>query len=97
MGGGLTMAEALATALAPHLGRPEALRLARAAAERARSAGLDLRQAALDAPQVRAALSPAEIDRALDPAAYLGSADVFIRRALDGFRALGAPAPPPGG
>jgi 3-carboxy-cis,cis-muconate cycloisomerase len=97
LGGGLLMAEALATALAPHLGRPEAQRLARAASERAVAAGLDLRRAALDDPRVGAVLSPAEIDRALDPAAYLGSAHLFIQRALDGFRALGASAPPTGG
>ena len=27
-----------------------------------------------------------EIDRALDPMAYLGSSDVFVERALAGFR-----------
>ena len=33
-----------------------------------------------------AALSEEEIDRALDPAGYLGSADAFVDRALSRYR-----------
>ena len=87
-GGGLLMAEALTMALAPRLGRPEAQRVVQAACARATDGGQTLRQAALDDAQVRAVLSAEEIEHALDPAAYLGSAGALIDRALDGYRTL---------
>jgi 3-carboxy-cis,cis-muconate cycloisomerase len=37
-------------------------------------------------PLVSAHLSAAEVDAALDPAGYLGSAEAFIDRALDAHR-----------
>ncbi|TMD41660.1 MAG: 3-carboxy-cis,cis-muconate cycloisomerase [Chloroflexi bacterium] len=83
--GGLIMAESLTMALAPHVGRPEAHRIVQAACDDAIRSGMDLRQAAL-AAQVRAHLSPEEIDRALDPGGYLGSTDTFIDRALASYR-----------
>lgn len=96
LAGGMIMAEALATALAPHLGRPEAQRLVATACERAVSSGTDLHRTALDDETIRAALSPEGIARALDPASYLGSADTYIDRALAAFRALQpSPAPRP--
>ncbi|MGN6701032.1 MAG: 3-carboxy-cis,cis-muconate cycloisomerase, partial [Thermomicrobiales bacterium] len=73
--------------LAPHLGRPEAYRLVRAACERAVQQRIPLRQALLADEQVRAALTPAAIDHALDPATYLGSTNAFIDRALAAFQA----------
>lgn len=88
---GLLMAESLTMALAPRIGRPEAFRVVREATERARATGADLRRVALDDEHVRAALSPKEIRRALDPAAYQGSASVYIERALTDFRALRSP------
>ena len=84
--GGLIMAEALAMALARHVGKQEAHHIVQAAAKRATEAGADLRGVALEDEQVRAVLSPDEIDRALDPAGYLGSTDPFIERALEQFR-----------
>ncbi|GIV96887.1 MAG: 3-carboxy-cis,cis-muconate cycloisomerase [Herpetosiphonaceae bacterium] len=86
--GGLLMAESLAMALAVQLGRPEAQRVVQAACSRAVASGLTLREAALDDEQIRAVLSPADVERALDPAAYLGSADALIDRALEGYRAI---------
>ena len=83
--GGLILAEALTMALAPHVGRPEAYRLVQAACERATTAGVTLRQAALDDEQVRSALPSEAIDRVFDPAAYLGSTDTFIDRALQRY------------
>lgn len=83
---GLIMAESLAMALAPHLGRPEAQRTVKALCDQATKSGAELRQAALADAQVRAMLTPEEIDRALDPSGYLGSTDVFINRALEGYR-----------
>jgi 3-carboxy-cis,cis-muconate cycloisomerase len=87
---GLIMAESVTMALAPQLGRLEAYRLVREACERAGAQGIPLRQALLDNAQVCAALSPSAIDRALDPAAYLGSTDTFIDRALAAFQAFQA-------
>ncbi|MFN8471090.1 MAG: 3-carboxy-cis,cis-muconate cycloisomerase [Anaerolineae bacterium] len=86
-GGGLLMAESLTTALAHHIGRPEAMRLVRDASQRALQAGATLRQAALDDTKIRAHLAEDEIERALDPRNYLGSADAFIDRALAAYRA----------
>jgi 3-carboxy-cis,cis-muconate cycloisomerase len=84
--GGLIMAESLAMALAPHVGRPEAQRIVRAACDYAVRSGVNVRQAALADEQVRAILPPEAIDRALDPGGYLGSADAFINRALEAYR-----------
>jgi 3-carboxy-cis,cis-muconate cycloisomerase len=86
-GGGLLMAEALMVALAPQIGRPEAQRLVQAIAGRVQG-GITFRQALLDDAQIRQLLSLEDIDRALDPAAYLGSADVLIDRALASYRAM---------
>ena len=83
--GGLIMAESLTMALAPHIGRPEAQRIVRATCDQAVKSGVDLRQAALADVQVRAILSPEEIDKALDPGGYLGSTDAFIDRALASY------------
>jgi adenylosuccinate lyase len=49
---------------------------------RARETGKSLRDAALADEQIRSALSPGEIDHALDPLSYLGSTDQFIDRAI---------------
>jgi 3-carboxy-cis,cis-muconate cycloisomerase len=86
--GGLLMSESLAMALAAHVGRPEAQRIVQTVGRRALAEGLTLTQAAHADARVGAALSPEDIDRALDPAGYLGSADIFIDRALDTYRAL---------
>jgi 3-carboxy-cis,cis-muconate cycloisomerase len=86
-GGGLLMAEAVTIALAPRIGRPEAQRLVQSIAGRAQ-AGASFRQALLDDGHIQQLLSADEIDRALDPAAYLGSADALIDRALDSYRAI---------
>jgi 3-carboxy-cis,cis-muconate cycloisomerase len=85
--GGLALAEALMMALAPHLGRPAAQRLVGDLAGRV-SGGGALRDIALADERVRAILSADAVERALDPRLYLGSADVFIDRALADFRAL---------
>ena len=74
-------------ALAAQIGLSEARRIVEAACDQARTAGGSLQQAAHDDPRIRAAMSPEVIDRALDPAAYLGSADTLIDRALAAYRA----------
>jgi 3-carboxy-cis,cis-muconate cycloisomerase len=86
--GGLSMAESLTMALAPHIGKPEAQRLVQAICDQAIKSGQDLHQMALTNEQVRNILSPEEIDRTLDPREYLGSTDGFIDRALEAYRAI---------
>src|SRR4051794_10589649 len=68
--GGLVLAEAVSTALAERVGRAEAHGLVQAAARRAADAGRPLRDELLDDPEID--LSSEQIDRALDPAGYLG-------------------------
>jgi 3-carboxy-cis,cis-muconate cycloisomerase len=84
--GGLIMAESLVMALAPHVGRPEAQRIVKALCDRATRSEMYLRQAAQEEVQVQSILSSEEIDRALDPGAYLGSTDAFIDRVLASYR-----------
>ncbi len=84
--GGLMMAEPLTTALAASIGRPAAFRLVEAVTRSASDARQSLRDAALADDQIRASLSLEEIERALDPANYLGSTDLFIDRALSAYR-----------
>jgi 3-carboxy-cis,cis-muconate cycloisomerase len=85
------MSEALMVALTPKLGRAEAQRLVEEVAVSAREQGRTLQEAAADNERVRSALTPEALDRALDPNLYLGSAGIFIDRALESYRALGAP------
>jgi 3-carboxy-cis,cis-muconate cycloisomerase len=74
--GGLLMTEAVSTALADRLGQSEAKRVVGEAARR----GGSLRDELIADPSVE--LSEEEIDGALDPANYLGSAAAFVDRAL---------------
>jgi 3-carboxy-cis,cis-muconate cycloisomerase len=77
--GGLIMAEAVTTALVDAgLGREEAHGLVGEAA-RGQSA---FRDALMDEPRIAGALGAEGVERALDPAAYLGSAGAFVDRAL---------------
>lgn len=85
--GGLIQSEALMVALARHVGRDESRRIAEDIASHAHEAGGFARSVMLD-ERVRKALTAEEISRALDPATFLGSADVFIDRAIASFRAL---------
>ncbi|MCZ7422732.1 MULTISPECIES: 3-carboxy-cis,cis-muconate cycloisomerase [unclassified Micromonospora] len=76
--GGLLLAEAVAARLAPALGRAAAHDLVRRAAARP-----DFRAALLAEADLRAHLSESDVDAALDPAGWLGSAGHLIDRALD--------------
>lgn len=87
-GGGLLMAESLTLALAPQLGRAQARRVVEDLCARAVAAGRTLGEEAQSDAQVSAALGPAEIAAALDPAGYLGSSDALIDRALAHYKAL---------
>jgi 3-carboxy-cis,cis-muconate cycloisomerase len=83
---GALMAESLSTALAAHVGRPEAMRLTSNLVERTVRESLTLREAATHDAHVAALLPPAELDRALDSTAYLGSTSTFIDRVLRSWR-----------
>lgn len=85
--GGLILAEALTVALAPRLGRHEAFRIVREVSERAVKTGKDFRQVALADKRVRAALPAEAGERVFEPAAYLGSTDIYIDRVLAEYRA----------
>jgi 3-carboxy-cis,cis-muconate cycloisomerase len=80
MTGGLVMAEAVASRLAPLLGRVEAGDLVAELCRRAVESGRPLRSCLVEDPRV--ALSDEEIGSALDPANHLGSASGLIDRAL---------------
>ncbi|WP_433243791.1 3-carboxy-cis,cis-muconate cycloisomerase [Streptosporangium sp. CA-135522] len=75
---GLPMAEHVVARLG---GTPEARGLVDAACARAVEEDLPLREALLADPGMR--LTPRELDAALDPAGYLGSAATFVARALE--------------
>ena len=81
---GLVMAESLTVTLALSLGKAEAQRIVQEACEQTIASGTSLREEIQR--QVRAVLTPEEIDAALDPAAYLGSTDIFIDRYLAAYR-----------
>ena len=81
--GGMLLAENVTTVAAEHLGRLKAHDLVEAACRRALDEGKPLREVLLDEREIRESLSPEEIDTALDPAGYLGSAGAFVDRALD--------------
>ncbi len=81
--GGLLLAERVVAALAPALGRQAADELVTAAAEEASNGKRSFADALLDRPEVAGNLGDGRGRRLLDPAGYLGSAGVFVDRALD--------------
>ena len=85
--GDLLLSEHVTTILAERFGRLEAHELVKAASHRTLESGRSLREELLAEPALREALSPEEIDAALDPACYLGSAQLFVDRALSLYRA----------
>jgi 3-carboxy-cis,cis-muconate cycloisomerase len=84
--GEIIMAENLTTVVADRLGRMEAHELVGAAARRAADSGKPFREELLAEPVLRERLSAEEIDAALDPAGYLGSAGAFVDRAIALYR-----------
>jgi len=79
---GLIMAEAVSIALAEHMGRSAAHELVEAACARALREGRHLREVLAADAHVKRHLSPAQLDRALDPARYTGQAEKFVTRVL---------------
>jgi 3-carboxy-cis,cis-muconate cycloisomerase len=88
--GGLVMGEALTTALTESLGRQQAHELIQQASRDALAQGASFREIVTGVPEITAALGEDGIDAALEPAAYLGSSDELIYRALAAHRALAA-------
>jgi 3-carboxy-cis,cis-muconate cycloisomerase len=82
LGGGLIMAEAVSTGLAPVMGRAAAHHALQRVSDRAIAEGKTLAQALRDDAEARAHLSDEQIDRLTDPAAYLGSAGAFVDRVV---------------
>jgi len=82
LGGGLIMAEAVASGLTPVMGRAGAQRALKRVADRAIGGRKTLAQALREDAEVRRHLDEAQIDRLLDPVSYLGSAGVFVDRVV---------------
>ena len=85
--GGMVSSEALATSLAPHLGAAPARALTAELIRTAAGSGEHLAAAAAREPRVTAALGT-DLQAVFDAANGLGSAERFIDRALDAYRAL---------
>jgi 3-carboxy-cis,cis-muconate cycloisomerase len=81
--GGLLLTEAVAA----RLDQADAKAVVRDVALGALDRGEPLRDALIADPRI--SLSPEEIDSALDPTAYLGSAEAFVDRALDAHERSG--------
>ena len=84
--GGLLLAENVTTLAAERLGRLKAHDLVQAVARRAADGRSSFREELLGDDEVREVFSEEEIDAALDPAGYLGSAGNFVDRALALYR-----------
>ena len=81
--GGLPLAERVNALLAGALGGPRAHDVVATAAAKAVSSGLPLRDVLLADPEITATtVSAGQIEEALDPAGYLGSAGEFVTAAL---------------
>jgi 3-carboxy-cis,cis-muconate cycloisomerase len=85
--GGLPLAERVTALLRGSLGTPAAHDLVAVAAAKSASSGIPLRDVLLATPEIEDKLAQAgitqdQVERALDPASYLGAAQVFVTEAL---------------
>ena len=80
---GLVMAEAVAMALAKHIGKMPAHQVIEWASRRALESRKLFREVLVNEPEITKYLSAREIDELLDPKNYTGSAQVMIDRVLD--------------
>lgn len=85
---GLVLAEAVSIVLAQRVGRDTAHHLLEQCCKRAVAEQRHLRAVLGDEPQVTAQLSSAELDNLLNPAQYLGQAQVWVERAVAEHNAL---------
>ena len=79
---GISMAEAVSAALVAQIGRSTAHDLLRTASKRALEEKRHLGEVLKSMPEVSAHLGPEEVDRLMDPCAYLGSTQRFIAQVL---------------
>jgi 3-carboxy-cis,cis-muconate cycloisomerase len=87
--GGFPMAEHVASLLSPELGRTAAHEVVAQASARAVAEGRPLREVLLESPEVAGAgVTAGELDEALDPTEYLGSATSFVDAALAAHRGV---------
>jgi 3-carboxy-cis,cis-muconate cycloisomerase len=82
----LVMSESVALALTDALGAAAARSIVRDAGTRSQTENRPFRDVLLEVPDVRGHLSPEQLERALDPAVYLGATDALIDRVLDSWR-----------
>lgn len=85
---GLVLAEAVSIVLAQRVGRDTAHHLLEQCCKRAVAEQRHLRAVLGDEPKVTAELSHAELDDLLNPAHYLGQAQVWVERAVAEHNAL---------
>ena len=85
---GLVLAEAVSIVLAQRVGRDPAHHLLEQCCKRAVAEQRHLRAVLGDEPQVTAQLGSAELDNLLNPAHYLGQAQVWVERAVAEHNAL---------
>jgi 3-carboxy-cis,cis-muconate cycloisomerase len=83
---GLSLTESLVMALAQKMGRAEAQHRVEAVSKLALASGRQLSEVAKAEPAIAGNISTQEIDRALNPANYLGSANAMIDAALEAAR-----------
>ena len=84
--GGLLLAERVTTIVAENFGWLKAHHLVEAASKRTLESGRSLREDLLAELVLKEVFSEEDIDAALDPAGYLGSAGAFVDRALEPYR-----------
>jgi 3-carboxy-cis,cis-muconate cycloisomerase len=85
--GGFPLAERVTDLLRDALGGPRAHDLVADAAAKAVSSGVPLRDVLLATPALDAAgITAAQLERALDPAGYLGGSGAFLEAALTAYR-----------
>jgi len=82
LNGGIAMAEALSTALTPHIGRREAMQHVEKLSRSAQRDGRSLRDVASTDAELLKWLPAADIDRALAPENFIGSAETFVANVL---------------
>lgn len=79
---GLPLAEGLSSALTTVIGAPSAYRLVSELTEQAAGTGRHLREVAAEDARVLEVLRPEQVDAALAPEGWLGSAGAFVDRAV---------------
>ena len=85
--GGLPLAERVTALLRGSLGATAARDLVAGAAAKSASSGIPLRDVLLATPEIedklgKAGITPDQVERALDPAGYLGASQAFVTGAL---------------